>query len=347
MKKIISKSFPVVYVIILFLLVPQFDNAFTFTLSFLRVELGKLALNTGFQSKENGIMLGIYKPEVPYSLSRLDTLEHLLNKKFNILSFYQTWGEREEDLFPADMLRETDRHGSVAMITWEPWLTEFKKNKKSKEGIMKTDLGTIARGDYDEFVREWAREAVVFGKPFFLRFAHEMNNVQYPWSDAAGNTPKEFIAAWRHVHKIFKEEGAKNVLFVWSPKGTMPNEFYPGGEYVDWIGAGVFNYGSYGTGVWHSFEFIYEPIYRSALRYEKPIIIAEIGCSSFGGNQTQWYEDAFKIISKSYSETKAIVFFNNPADFTLAGSTIDWSIDNNPEIIKLLREQIKLGIFHQ
>ncbi len=347
MKKIFSRSFPIIYIVLLFLLIPHFDNAFTYTLSYLRVEIGKLALNAGLQSKEAGIFLGIYKPEVPYSLSLLDSLEQSLNKKFNILSFYQTWGERDEDAFPIDMMRETDKHGAIAMITWEPWLTEFKKNKKTGVGNTKTDLRTIARGEYDNYVREWAREAVIYGKPFFLRFAHEMNNIQYPWSDAAGNLPKDFVDAWRHVHKIFKDEGAKNVIFVWSPKGTMPDEFYPGGEYVDWIGTGVFNYGSYSEGVWHSFEFIYEPIYRSALRYEKPIMIAEIGCSPLGGNQTQWYADAFKILSKSYSETKAIVFFNNPADFTLAGSTIDWTIDNNPDIIKLLREQIQFGLFHQ
>jgi beta-mannanase len=345
-RKILRRIFPVFYIGIIVFLIPQFDSAFTTTLSYLRVEIGKLALTAGLTSEGTGMLLGIYKPEVPYSFYRLDSLERSLDKKFDILSFYLTWGERDEDTFPFDIMKEIDRHGSLAMITWEPWLTEFEKNKKEGIASTKTDLGAIARGEYDNYIREWARESVVFGKPFFLRFAHEMNNPQYPWSDAAGNQPKDFIDAWQHVHKIFRDEGAKNVIFVWSPKGTMPDEFYPGGEYVDWIGTGVFNYGSYAEGVWHSFEFIYEPIYRSALRYDKPIMIAELGCSPFGGSQVQWYSDAFKMISRTYRETKAIVLFNNPADQTLAGSVIDWSIDNNSEILKLLREQIQYGTFN-
>jgi hypothetical protein len=344
-RNIMRQIFPVIYIGFIILLIPYFDTAFTSTLSYLRVELGKVALTTGVATEEKEIFLGIYKPEVPYSFQRLESLEGSINRKFDIISFYQTWGERSEDMFPQDMMREIDRHGSVAMITWEPWLTEFKINNTDGASNTKTDLRSIANGKYDKYIREWAKESVVYGKPFFLRFAHEMNNPQYPWSEAAGNRPKDFIDSWKHVHRIFKDEGAMNVLFVWSPQGIMPNEFYPGGEYVDWIGAGIFNYGSYAEDIWHSFEYVYEPIYRSAIRYDKPIMIAEIGCSPLGGNQMQWYSDAFKMISKTYPETKAVVLFNNPADFTLAGSIIDWSIDNNPEILQLLRNEADDGIF--
>jgi hypothetical protein len=345
MMNIIRRIFPVLYIGFIILLIPFFNTAFTTTLSYLRVEWGKIALTTGVAAEERDIFLGIYKPEVPYSFYLLDSLEGSIIKRFDILSFYQTWGERNEDMFPQDLMREIDRRGSVALITWEPWLTEFRKNKNDGTSDTKTDLKSIAKGEYDNYIREWARESVIYGKPFFLRFAHEMNNPQYPWSDAAGNLPKDFIEAWKHVYRIFKDEGAENVLFVWSPKGVMPDEFYPGGEYVDWIGAGVFNYGSYAEGVWHSFEYIYQPIYRSALRYDKPIMIAEIGCSPLGGNQMQWYSDAFKMLSKSYPETKAVVIFNNPADFTLTGSVIDWSIDNNPDILHLLQNEVNSGIF--
>jgi hypothetical protein len=344
-KNIMRLTLPAIYIFFIILLIPQFDSAFTAALSYLRVSIGKAALTAGITSRDTGIYLGIYKPEVPYSLLRLESLEDSISRKFEIVSFYQTWGEREEDKFPLDMMREIDKHGSVAMITWEPWLTEFKKNNKESASKTKTDLRAIAQGEYDYYVREWAKESIIYGKPFFLRFAHEMNNPQYPWSDAAGNLPKDFIEAWRYVHRIFKDEGAKNVIFVWSPKGIIPGEFYPGGEYVDWVGTGVFNYGSYTEDVWNTFEYIYEPIYRSALRYDKPVMIAEMGCSPLGGNQVQWYSDAFKIISKSYPETKAVVLFNNPADFTLAGSVIDWSVDDNPEILQLLRNEVKEGIF--
>ncbi|MBI1805212.1 MAG: hypothetical protein HY033_13700 [Ignavibacteriae bacterium] len=344
-KNIIKPLLPVFYIGLLLLSFPLFDAAFTSVLSYLRVAAGRIGTSVGVVPKNNAIMLGIYKPEVPYSMTRVDSLENMLGGKFDIFSFYQTWGEREEDNFQLDLMRAIDRHGAIALITWEPWITEFARNKKPGIQNNRTDLQEVADGVYDDYVRSWARDAVVFGKPFYLRFAHEMNNPQYPWSAAAKEKPGEFIDAWRHVWKLFKDEGAKNVLWVWSPKGTMAHELYPGGEYVDWVGTGVFNYGSYGEEVWQSFEYIYEPIYRSALRYEKPIMIAEIGCSPLGGNQAQWFADALKGLQTRYHETDAIVFYNNPADQTLAGSVIDWSVDKNAEILDMLKREVEYGIF--
>jgi hypothetical protein len=344
MRKNLPRLLPLVYVGLLAMLFPYFDAGFTEGLSYVRVGIGRLAMGAGMQTEAKGILLGIFKPEVPYSLGRLDSLELGMDKKFDILSFYQTWGEREEDGFPLDLVRAVDAHGATAMITWEPWLTEFRRTKPDTAAAIRTDLRAIARGGYDDYVRSWARDAVVFGKPFFLRFAHEMNNPQYPWSDAAGNTPEDFQDAWRHVWRVFRDEGAKNVAWVWSPKGTMPHSFYPGGEYVDWIGTGVFNYGAYGEG-WLPFEYLYGPIYRSALRYDKPIMLAEVGCSRMGGSQHQWYVDALKLLPTSYPETKALVLYDNPADYTLPGSVIDWSVGSDAGIVELFRGLVQTGLF--
>ena len=344
-RSIIRTLLPFLYAGVLLLAFPFFDGTFSEALSWLRVTVARVGTTVGMISEGNGVMLGIYKPEVPYSMKRLDTLERTLNGKFEILAFYQTWGEREEDEFPLDLMRAVDRHGAIAMVTWEPWTTEFARNKGGSPEAKRNDLQEIAGGVYDEYIRSWAKDATIFGRPFYLRFAHEMNNPQYPWSQAAEENPQDFVKAWRHVWQLFREVGAKNVVWVWSPKGAMPNELYPGGEYVDWIGAGVFNYGAYGDGVWHSFEYLYEPIYRSALRYEKPIMIAEIGCSALGGSKEQWLLDAMRGLRSRYIATKALVLYNNPADQSLQGSVIDWSIDGSSEILELLAKEIESGIF--
>jgi beta-mannanase len=42
-------------------------------------------------------------------------------------------------------------------------------------------------------------------KPFYLRFAHEMNGKWQPWSPGVnGNTAARYVIAWRHVHHIFR-----------------------------------------------------------------------------------------------------------------------------------------------
>jgi hypothetical protein len=342
---ILSLALPPLYVALLVVCFPLFDAGFSEGLSYLRFTVGALAARAGVVPDARGVLLGIYKPEVPYSFTRLDTLERDLGKRFDIISLYQTWGEREEDKFPQDLLLAIDRRGAMAMVTWEPWVSEFASNKGDAANAPRSDLQGIADGAYDDYIRQWAKEAVVFGRPFFLRFAHEMNNRQYPWAEEALEHPDRFVAGWRHVWTIFRSEGAKNVIWVWSPRGEMPRQLYPGGAYVDWVGAAVFNYGAYGENVWNSFEYLYEPMYRSALQFEKPIMIAELGCSPSGGSEEQWYADALRKLPVSYRRTKAVVLYNNPADRTLSGSSIDWSVDHDPEIVRIIKESIDKGVF--
>lgn len=331
------------YIAALVLAFPLFDGWYSEGVSHVRVLIGKLAVSAGVAPEGQQLMLGIYKPEVPYAFDGLREMEGRIGKRFDILSFYTTWGDRGEDQFPIELLRAVDEHGSMAMITWEPWTTEFAMNAGRSSDAMRTDLGEIAGGRYDDYLRNWAREAVIFGKPFFLRFAHEMNNPQYPWSTQAGNTPEEFIRAWRHVWNVFREEGAENVLWVWSPKREAPRELYPGGEYVDWIGTGVFNYGIHGEG-WFGFEYLYESVYRSVVMFDKPVMIAELGSVSSGGSRPDWFADAFRKLATQYPATRAVVLFNNPADRTLPGTEMDWSLENDETTLERIASAVEQGV---
>lgn len=112
----------------------------------------------------------------------------------------------------------------------------------------------IAAGVYDSHLKKYAQQVRSFGCVIVLSLGHEMNGWWYPWGQRGGNTPADFIAAWRHVHEIFAEQGARNVIWSWDPthqyKSPLPgkiatpaSEWYPGGQYVDWIGLdGYLNY---------------------------------------------------------------------------------------------------------
>jgi len=249
-------------------------------------------------------------------------------------------------VFPLALMQEVDRHGSIALLTWEPWTSEFTKNAGRTQDAVRTDLGEVAAGRYDSYIRAWAREAVMFGKPFFLRFAHEMNNPQYPWSVQAGNSPADFIAAWRHVWRLFKDEGANNVIWVWSPKREAPRELYPGGQYVDWIGTGVFNYGSL-VEAWYQFEYLFESVYRSVILYDKPVMIAELGCSAVGGSRPDWYADTWRKLPSQYPAIRAVVLYNNPADNTLPGLAMNWAVDDDDVVLSTIAEAVSRGTFRK
>ncbi|HUF30512.1 MAG TPA: glycosyl hydrolase, partial [Gemmatimonadaceae bacterium] len=302
---------------------PWFSRAFDGAVTGARLRVARLSTQLGIVPQADGLMLGVYRPEVPYSMGQLEVMEEAIGRRFEILSFYQPWGDRPEDAFPHMMMRNAAEHGAMAMITWEPWLTAFDRNRGRAGYAARSDLREITGGVYDDFIRTWAREAAIHRRVFLLRFAHEMNNPQYPWSQQAGNRPEDFVAAWRHVWAIFRAEGARNVVWVWSPQGVLPRALYPGREYVDWVGTSVFNYGMFSDdATWHTFEYLYEPIYRSALQFDRPIMIAELGTASLGGSQANWYADALARIPTRYPRTRALVLFDNPVDRTLPGSVI-------------------------
>ncbi len=74
--------------------------------------------------------------------------------------------------------------------------------------------------------------------PILLRFGAEMNI----WPDLA--EPSQFKEAFRYVSQYFKQHNP-NVAMVWSPGsvsnwGMDMNNYYPGDEYVDWVGVSLY-----------------------------------------------------------------------------------------------------------
>ncbi len=73
----------------------------------------------------------------------------------------------------------------------------------------------INTGKHDPHIRQWARDAAAWGKPFYLRFAHEMNGDWHSWSPGVnGNTAPHYASAWRRARDIFGQEEAMNVRWV-------------------------------------------------------------------------------------------------------------------------------------
>jgi mannan endo-1,4-beta-mannosidase len=73
-----------------------------------------------------------------------------------------------------------------------------------------------------------------------LSFGHEMNGTWYPWGYGHAS-PAAFVAAWRHVVRVFRAEGAANVTWLWtvnSVKGASSDlsQWWPGAAWVNWTG---------------------------------------------------------------------------------------------------------------
>jgi mannan endo-1,4-beta-mannosidase len=143
-------------------------------------------------------------------------------------------------------------------------------------------MAELAAGAYDSDIRAYAEQVRAFGCKVVLSFGHEMNGWWYPWG-LPDTTPKVFKAAWRHLHTVFAEEHAHNVIWSWDPthqhsksksgKRAYPaGMWFPGNKYVDWIGIDGY------LGAGQTFKDVFGYQLRDLRKMtSKPIYLAETG----------------------------------------------------------------------
>lgn len=292
------------------------------------------------------ILLGAYDGGIPASLSGALDLERVLATDFAFVHGYFAWGDKPDQRFPRDFVEAVAALGSIPVVTWEPWLSDFEnrlhphlplRHERDRGG-----LAAIARGEYDFYVDAWAHEAASFGRPILLRFAHEMNDpYRYPWGPQ-NNHPFDFVAAWRHVIERFRAAGADNILWVWSPHFAYEGYewFYPG-EGVDWIAVGVLNYGTVARwSDWWSFAEIFGDRYEGLAVFDRPILIAEFGSLAVGGDRASWYREALRDLPHRYPLVRGVLFFAVERDATVTYQALDWTFMNDPDVVAALREAI-------
>src|SRR5690606_5558084 len=118
-----------------------------------------------------------------------------------------------------------------------------------------------------------------------------------------------YVRAWRHVHRVFAAEGARNVSWIWSvnnlegaaAEGHDIARYYPGARYVDWVSTSGFNWGSaYEWSGWRTADPLYRATYRALSRFGKPIMISEIGTTDLGGDPEGWIVDTLARLRTAY-----------------------------------------------
>jgi hypothetical protein len=129
----------------------------------------------------------------------------------------------------------------------------------------------IVAGQFDAQIRAMADQLRDLEAPVLLRFNWEMD--QDRGDPQYIGTPQEFIAAWRYVHRIFQARGATNVEWVWAPRARsfskdVGQTYYPGFDYVDWVGGSAVPVDSYTDP-----ETIYSGWYEWAINIGKPQLL--------------------------------------------------------------------------
>lgn len=214
--------------------------------------------------------IGLYERGMPVSYSGVSNFTATTGVKPRLVVYYSGWPQP----FAASFARTAAKDGQVPMVQMNP---------------VNISLAAIAAGQYDSYLRTYAKAVRAYAHPVILSFGHEMNGYWYSW----GNThtsPADFVAAWRHIVTLFQRAGARNVTWLWTVNTVQsatdtttsvpsPRAWWPGSSYVTWIGMDGYYINSSAV-----FASVFGPtiaVMRGFAR--KPILIAETAATPATG----------------------------------------------------------------
>jgi hypothetical protein len=262
-----------------------------------------------------GVMLGAHAGLHSSHNSEADVaaLEQAIGRKLAIDNDHEDWTE-----FPnLARIRWDDQNGRLAMLSWR-----ISFHLEGPSGGCAT-ADAITSGVYDAQMQRQALALKSVGHRVLVRFNWEMTNnpvntcfTGFRVRDNEALAGSKYIAAWRHVVDKFRAVGATNVEWIWAPghkaytQGVM-QKFYPGSNYVDWIGVDYYNKGD------TPMSFASDPgileFYREAAPLGKPLMIAETGAVNdpklHPDPQTLWITTAREFL-KSRPAIKAFLWWN-------------------------------------
>ena len=264
-----------------------------------------------------------------------DEFERITGKPMSLMGFSLPWAWCYTEpctftRFPTAQMRAIRERGAIPVFRWASYSQPLSDDQPEFR------LSRIAGGAYDDYLREWARDAKAYGHPFFLHFNWEMNlNGIWPYSEAVnGNRSGDYVKMRRHVHDVFEEEGASNVTWTWVPKISYPGSLdipslYPGDEYVDWTCIDGYNWWY----KWTPFAQMLGPTYDTvqAIAPTKPMIIGETASTEIGGSKAAWISDMLEEqLPKRFRNVKAVMWYEQKDPRLTKDDPAGWIIESSP-----------------
>ena len=165
--------------------------------------------------------IGVFETGAPPHYSPVAEFTRAARRPPNMVAYYSGWTQP----FAVSFARTMFSHGIIPCVQIDPTYAS---------------VAGVAAGAYDGYLRQYADSVRDFGHAVVIGFGHEMNAPWYSWGYGHVR-PSVFVAAWRHIVTLFRDEGADNVTWLWTlnqdRRGTGPVEqWWPGARYVSWVG---------------------------------------------------------------------------------------------------------------
>lgn len=238
--------------------------------------------------------VGVSLASYHYDVEAVERWERAVGHRADVLQTFVGWEYDDADElaeFPTFRAQQLAAEGRTLEITWGP------QNPSKEVDQPKFSLDSIVAGEHDDYVRSFAEAVKKSGLEIRLRFGHEMNGAWTSYSEEnSGNDRGDFVRAWRHLHDVFADVGATDVVWVWSPNIVGPDQtplpgLYPGDAFVDLVGIDGY---SYPRSVCPSPSNLFDETLRGVRAIsDRPVVLAEVGVERRCPDRAAWIRDLF------------------------------------------------------
>jgi Glycosyl hydrolase family 26 len=240
-----------------------------------------------------------------------------IGRQPNLVLYYSAWG----DPFYVRLANAARAHGAAVFVQINPG---------------REPMSSIAAGEEDRYLRWYAGQVRRYRYPVIIGFAPEMNASWDAWG-WHHTKPSAWIAAWRHVVTLFRQQGADNVTWLWTintdvPGSTGPiQDWWPGSSYVTWVGIDGYYYYSSSTFV---------TVFGATLNQvraltSKPVLLSETGIGQVAGQASKIPD---LIQGAVAAHVLGFVWFDQNQDAGIFHQ--DWRLEGHPAALAAFRRAL-------
>jgi hypothetical protein len=261
--------------------------------------------------------LGVYEPGAPRAYGPVAGFAKAAGRQPNLVGYFSGWAEP----FATSFAERTRGHGAVTIVQIDP---------------TDASVQAIAAGAYDGYLRSYADSVRDFGHPVVIGFGHEMNATWYSWGYGHVR-PATFVAAWRHLVTVFRDQGANNVTWLWTLQADTPGtgpvrSWWPGSSYVTWVGIDGYYYHPANT-----FASVFGPTIAQVRGFtSKPVLLSE---TAVGPSAAQSSKIANLFTGMRRHATLGLVWFDMAQHQGIYHQ--DWRIEGNPQAEAAVRQGVR------
>lgn len=206
---------------------------------------------------------------------------------------------------------------------------------------LRVSLITIVRGHADSWLISWARAIRSLRAPVLVSFAPEANGRRYSYG--YHHAPARlFVAAWRHVVRLFAHVGASQVRWVWmmiaSNSASAPlTPLWPGDAWVNAVGLDGYLFHRRST-VEATFGLTFADIRRFT---RKPLLITETAATPAAG-KARVVQELTAFVNRDHL-AGFIWFDKNFSRVRQAKISwrIDWRLETDPAALAAFRRVVQ------